>query len=97
MHAVEKSINDYVVTQQQWSVPKKAESILTIPALHAVMNVLSKQNGKNLLVRYPGGDVGVLWATELKAWLVALGLASTRIELQSGSANENELWLFINE
>ena len=85
----------YFITQQQWSIPKKAESILLIPALNSVMNILSDKRDKNLILSYPGGDVGVLWASELKAWLVALGLASSRIVLQSGSANATQIQLII--
>lgn len=96
-HATEKTIkNSYVITQQQWSVPKKAQSILRIPALHSVMKKFAERNDRRLVIRYPGGDTGVLWAAELKGWLVALGLASKRIELQSGSSDANELKLFIN-
>lgn len=95
-YAADARLNHYVVTQQQWAIPKKAQSILTIPALHDVMKTLSLQADSRLLVRYPRSDVGVLWASELKAWLVALGLASSRIELQLGSANENELRLFVD-
>jgi len=88
--------NNYIITEQQWSVPKNAQSILKIPALRNAMKILSSKNTLNLLIRYPGGDTGVLWATELKAWIVALGLDSTRIELQSGSAKVDELELLIN-
>ena len=86
---------NHFITQQQWSIPKKAKSILAIPALQSVMNILSNKSSKMLLVKYPGGDVGVLWASELKAWLVALGLTSSRIELQSGSTSATQLELII--
>jgi len=90
------SRKSYIITEQQWSVPKNVQSILKIPALRNTMKILSAKNTLNLLIRYPGGDTGVLWATELKAWIVALGLDSTRIELQSGSAKVDKLELLIN-
>ncbi len=91
-----------VLTQQQWSIPRTAESILTMPAIHKVMNRLlhNKQSGNNqysLVIRYSGGEEGMLWASELKGWLVSLGLASAYIELQPGSRNKQEIELSINK
>lgn len=92
----------FILTQQQWSVPRTAESVLAMPAIHKVMNSLiqNKQSGNNqysLLIRYSGGEVGMLWASELKGWLVSLGLASAYIELQPGSLNVQEIELSTNK
>jgi len=87
----------FILTQQQWSAPKTAESVLTMPAIHNVMKQLSDKKGYTLRIRYSGGEVGMLWASELKGWLVSLGLASSSIELQSGSLNVQEIELSINK
>jgi len=50
---------------------------------------------QSLIVRYPGGEVGMLWASELKGWLISLGLSSERIDTQAGSLNHNELELHV--
>ncbi|UCE88606.1 MAG: hypothetical protein JSW10_09740, partial [Pseudomonadota bacterium] len=71
----------------QWAVPKSGETVRTMPVLVSVMRELRVNPGSHLLVRYPGGDEGTLWAHELRGWLVSLGLASRRIELQQGSAS----------
>ena len=85
-----------VLTQEQWSIPKRAESILQMPALIAVMKKLTKGKTNTLVIRSPGGEMGILWASELKAWLVSLGLSSNRIELQTGSLKLDQLELFVN-
>lgn len=87
----------FVLTQQQWSVPRTAESVLAMPAVYKVMNKLSDKTGYVLRIRYPGGEVGMLWASELKGWLVSLGLASGSIELQPGGLNVQEVELSINK
>lgn len=86
----------FILSQQQWSSPKNAQSILKIPALRTIMPRLLQDEQQHLVIRYPGGEVGILWASELKAWLVSLGVSSERIEFQTGSIKSNQLELFIN-
>jgi len=70
----------------EWSVPKKATTILTMPAIEKSMKKLQRNVNTFLKLQYPGGDEGTLWANELRSWLIALGLSSKRIELVPGSA-----------
>lgn len=71
----------------EWSVPKKAATILAMPAIQNSMQKLQNDLTSLLKIKYPGGDEGTLWANELRSWLIALGLSSKRIELIPGSAN----------
>ena len=70
----------------EWSVPKKATTILAMPAINNSMKKLQKNVNSSLRLKYPGGDEGTLWANELRSWLISLGLSSKRIELGPGSA-----------
>ncbi len=70
----------------EWSVPKQATTILTMPAIHKSMKKLQTDVNSVLKIKYPGGDEGTLWASELRSWLIALGLSSRRIKLVQGSA-----------
>lgn len=76
----------YVLTQEQWARPKRVETVLQLPAINSVLSDFNKLPAGQLLILYPGGDEGTLWAHELKAWLVSLGLSSRRIELRPGSS-----------
>ena len=67
-------------------MPKKATTILAMPAVHKSMKKLQRNVNSFLKLKYPGGDEGTLWANELRSWLIALGLSSKRIELVPGSA-----------
>ena len=89
-------LTQFILTQEQWSIPKRAESILQMPALIVVMKKLTKGKSNTLVIRSPGGEMGILWASELKAWLVSLGLSSKRIEIQTGSLKSDQLELFVN-
>lgn len=70
----------------EWAVPKKTATILSMPAIKKSMMKLNNNTNSTLRIRYPGGDEGTLWVNELRSWLIALGLSSNRIELIQGSA-----------
>lgn len=81
----------HILTAEQWNIPRQATSVLSMSALqNAVHDYQSKEGGK-LLVKYPGGDEGTLWAYELRGWLISLGVASDDIELVPGSAKSTQL------
>ena len=70
----------------EWSVPKQTSTLLEMSAINKSMQKLQQNADSILRIKYPGGDEGTLWVNELRSWLVALGLASSRIELVQGSA-----------
>ena len=76
----------YVLTQEQWSIPRRVETVLQMSAIHNVLADFDKAPASQLRILYPGGDEGNLWAHELQAWLVSLGVSSRQIELRPGSA-----------
>lgn len=90
-HAEETLLLD----RAQWSVPKTDTVVLAMPVLQKVMKQLQHSAHTRLNVYYPGGDEGSLWATELRGWLVSLGLESRRIQLVSGSQYQDRLQLEI--
>lgn len=75
----------HVLTAQQWAVPRSGKAIVELPPVREAMQAMRETEGSRLIIRYPGGDEGTLWARELHAWLVALGLGSQHIEIQPGS------------
>lgn len=68
----------------EWAQPRNGDALIRHPVLAASVEQLIERPDSRLLLRYPGGDEGKLWVHELKAWLVALGVESTRIELRPG-------------
>jgi hypothetical protein len=77
------------VTAAEWAQPRTGAALMQHPALAQAVQAL--QDGQRLQLLYPGGDEGSLWARELQAWLVALGLSSQRIELLPGSPREDAI------
>lgn len=85
----------HVLTAEQWAVPRNVETILQMPALASAMEELQATPGGRLLIRYPGGDAGSLWMTELHSWLVSLGVPSQSMERVPGSASDRTIELEI--
>ena len=86
----------YILTAQQWNVPRTESAILTMPPLQSMMQAYQKSNQPaRLLVKYPGGDEGTLWAYELRGWLISLGIGSDHIELVPGSRDANQLEIYL--
>ena len=83
------------ITSAQWAVPHDGTQLLKIPGLATLVHQLDAKPGTRLQIGYPGGDAGTLWAGELKAWLVALGLGSARIEMMPGSARGDAVTLTV--
>lgn len=84
--------NIRVITAEQWSVPRTAETVINIPPIRQTINEMQAFPRNRLLIRYPGGDEGVLWVSELRSWLVSLGISSQSMELVPGSEkNQIEL------
>ncbi len=81
----------YILTASDWNVPRTTETILHMPALQHTVQDYNKHPNAKIQIHYPGGDEGTLWATELRSWLVALGIASRHIELLPGSRKDGQL------
>jgi len=85
----------HILTSEQWNVPREAASIIEMPAIRAAMHEYQSTENAKILVKYPGGDVGTLWAHELRSWLISLGLSEKLIELVPGSSNPKQLEIVV--
>lgn len=83
----------HLISHEQWAKPKQVETILQMSAVKNVLSEFDKAPTSKLLILYPGGDEGTLWAHDLKAWLVSLGLSSRQIELRPGSGESSSIEL----
>ena len=71
--------------------PRSGRSLSQVPALRQVVRDWIEGRAQRLTIRYPGGEDGTLWASELRDWLVALGVASANIELLPGTPRPDVL------
>ena len=81
------------LSADDWARPRDGQSVAQMPPLAEVVSAWSKQSGQRLLIRYPGGEDGLLWAYELRSWLVALGVPLADQELVAGSHQADRIEL----
>ena len=95
-----------VITAEDWARPRSGESLVRMPALkRTVRDYLNQkgnrkgsqnyQRGQRIFIRHPRGEEGVLWAEELRGWLVALGIPSADIALNPESSRIDAIELAV--
>lgn len=87
-----------MLSADDWARPRSGESLVQNPALKDTVREYlgqSSQTGRRIVIRHPPGEEGVLWAEELRAWLVALGVPSTDIAVDSGSTRVDAIELAV--
>lgn len=87
-----------IITADDWARPRSGESLVQMPALkRTVRDYLSQSNerGQRILIRHPRGEEGVLWAEELRSWLVALGIPSADIAVTPKSTRIDAIELAV--
>ena len=87
--------NVHTLTSTQWNIPRDANSILAMPALQAVMHEFQNESNSLIVIKYAGGDEGTLWSSELRSWLVSLGIPTKNIELIPGATKTDQLELSV--
>ncbi len=78
-----------------WAQPRDGDSVRRFAPLREVVAALQQDPEARLLIRYPGGEEGTLWAHELRGWLVSLGVASRRIDMIPGGVAAGSVLLTV--
>jgi hypothetical protein len=76
-----------------WAQPRDGRSVARMEPLPDLAAAWFRQPGQRILVRYPGGEEGLLWAHELRSWLIALGIPGADQELVAGSHQADRIEL----
>ena len=87
-----------IITADDWARPRSGESLVQMPALKStVREYLDTKNerGRRILIRHPRGEEGVLWAEELRGWLVALGIPSDDVAVSPTSRRVDAIELAV--
>ena len=83
--------SDFVLNADDWARPRSAAYIITLAPIKNAVAQWMDEPKKQIMIRYPGGEAGLLWAAELQDWLVAFGIPSRHIEPSLGSPREDQL------
>lgn len=85
----------YIVSAQLWARPRSAAAVAVMPPVRQAVQSLLKSENAVLVIRYPGGEEGSLWAEELQSWLVALGVEPALIEMRPGNERSDQIEIAI--
>ena len=87
----------YTLSGEEWARPRSGRSIARLTSVRALVEQWMQSPQSVIEIRYPGGESGILWASELRDWLVTLGIPSDAIVTHSGSPNGDELIMQITQ
>ena len=83
------------ITAEQWAIPRHGERVLRMPELNLLMKQWQANPDQIIEISYPGGENGELWLRELKDWLIALGVSSSKIKSIAGSGSSEIIKLTV--
>ena len=91
------SLRIFTLNADAWARPRSGSVIAEFDVLRAAISYWEKGADAVVLIRYPGEDSGEIWASELRDWLISLGLPSDYITLVSGSQSPDEIKLIVGD
>ena len=86
----------WALSADLWASPRSAERVSKMPVIRTMVQAWQKQPQQTLDIFYPGGEEGIIWANELKDWLIALGIPGAKIRIHPGNDSEDQLGMSIN-
>ena len=91
------SLRIFTISADDWAQPRSGVVIAEFEAVRAAVDYWEKGFDHSILIRYPGGDSGEIWASELRDWLVSLGIPMDYINLVPGSQSAGEVRLIVGK
>lgn len=79
------------ITAEQWARPRSGAFIAQNLSLAPLIDALDRQPDGALVIQHARSDEGSVWAEELRAWLVALGVPSAQITLTARRGEEGRV------
>lgn len=70
-----------IISADQWASPRSGTRVAQLPGLGELIADFDPAAAQ-IVIHYAPGETGTLWAEELRSWLVALGVPSSRISLR---------------
>lgn len=83
----------WTLTRAEWAGPRSAERVIALAPVRAAVKALAAAPRSRLLIAHNGGEDGLFWASDLKGWLIALGVPGKRIVNRSAGVPSNEIRL----
>ncbi|NOY62686.1 MAG: hypothetical protein GXP10_05935 [Gammaproteobacteria bacterium] len=83
--------------EQWWAKPRDGVTIVEMAAVANAVAAAQRNPDSPIALSYADSEEGLLWSQELRAWLVALGLTSERIEMQANLLRDDIIMLTVQQ
>ena len=97
MSSSANSLRIFTLSADEWAQPRSGTVITQFDSIRAAINYWEKGVNSAILIRYPGEDSGEIWATELRDWMISLGIPSDYMLLVPGSQAPDEIKLIVGQ
>ncbi len=85
----------FSLSADEWAQPRSGQVVASFSSVRNATEYWQKMLNAVILIRYPGEDSGELWASELKDWLVSLGIPNDYIYMRSGLDTLDEIEIVV--
>ena len=89
------SVRIFNLNAEDWARPRAGAVIPQLEPARLAINYWDSMDGAAIVLSHPGEDSGELWASELRDWMVSLGIPSDHILLSPGLQSSAELRIFV--
>lgn len=83
------------VTAEEWSRPRSAAMVVALPGVRECVARWQEDPRQRLVIVHAAGEEGALWASELRDWLVALGVPGARVSARAVGSDGGRVLLRI--
>lgn len=73
----------HTVPPELWDRPRSARSVLDQPAVQQAVRAYLAAPGRRLVIHHAAGQEPLLYAEELRSWLIALAVSGEDISLRA--------------
>lgn len=91
------SLRIFTLSADEWAQPRAGGVITQFDSVRTAVDYWEKGVNSAILIRYPGEDSGEIWATELRDWMISLGIPSDYMQLVPGSQAADEIKLIVGQ
>lgn len=91
------SVRIYNLSADAWARPRAGQVIPDMEPVRLAVAYWETGTDAAIMLSYPGEDSGELWASELRDWLISLGVPSDYILLSPGLQAEDEIQILVGD
>jgi len=97
MFPIYASEQQWILSADEWARPRDGRGLASMSVLRQSVQAWGEQSNLKLVVHYPGGEEGMLWAKELQDWLIALAVPSSHIQTIPGHSRKDAVTIELRE